>query len=241
MKAVVLCCVLGLAAAVDRGNFKTCDQSSFCKRNRALQVCRAADRVVRAHDCVLVCLCALVCRRCRQMPRTLFCHIFCSLLNAASLSTPSTKTSPLSSSQPRRNNRDPACTRPERLGTCFPKSYHLQVACVCCTCVCGPVVTSQMSTPMLRVFGLLPQPGESKYRVEPGSINLQNAAVTMDLVNKENNVYFTLTITALEDSTARSVANVLASVRTGPSSPEVPRCAVPTWQQRPCPMRTVGV
>ena len=38
----VLAAVAGLAAAVDRNNFKTCDQSAFCKRNRALEVCAAS-------------------------------------------------------------------------------------------------------------------------------------------------------------------------------------------------------
>ncbi len=35
---VVLSTLALLVAAVDRSNFKTCDQSSFCKRHRALQV-----------------------------------------------------------------------------------------------------------------------------------------------------------------------------------------------------------
>jgi hypothetical protein len=38
--AVVAVCLalLPSSVAVDRNNFKTCDQSSFCKRNRELEV-----------------------------------------------------------------------------------------------------------------------------------------------------------------------------------------------------------
>ena len=41
MRFAVLAALLALtrpAAGVDRGNFKTCDESSFCKRQRALEV-----------------------------------------------------------------------------------------------------------------------------------------------------------------------------------------------------------
>ena len=52
------------------------------------------------------------------------------------------------------------------------------------------------------------QPGDSAYSVQAGTVNLQANAVTMDVLNKNNNVLLAVTITALEGSTARSVANV---------------------------------
>ena len=37
LSIVAALAVLGSVTAVDRNNFKTCDQSSFCKRNRAIE------------------------------------------------------------------------------------------------------------------------------------------------------------------------------------------------------------
>jgi len=46
-------------------------------------------------------------------------------------------------------------------------------------------------------------PGDSAYSVQAGTVNLQANAVTMDVLNKNNNVLLAVTITALEGSTAR--------------------------------------
>jgi len=69
------------------------------------------------------------------------------------------------------------------------------------------------------------QPGDSAYSVQPGTVNLQANAVTMDVLNKNNNVLLALTITALEGSTARSVENVPRPRQRAPARSRAPPLA----------------
>jgi hypothetical protein len=43
----LLLAVVHTAAGVDRGNFKTCDQAAFCKRNRAMEVGFAGSHSIK--------------------------------------------------------------------------------------------------------------------------------------------------------------------------------------------------
>ena len=55
--------------------------------------------------------------------------------------------------------------------------------------------------------------GESPYHVIPETVVLSDSSVTMDLVNKQNDVWFTAKIFALEDDTARIQINEKSPLR----------------------------
>ena len=55
--------------------------------------------------------------------------------------------------------------------------------------------------------------GESPYHVIPETVVLSDSSVTMDLVNKQNDVWFTAKIQALEDDTARIQINEKSPLR----------------------------
>ncbi|XP_065920024.1 neutral alpha-glucosidase AB-like [Dysidea avara] len=62
------------------------------------------------------------------------------------------------------------------------------------------------------------EPGESQYHVLPDTVVLSDSSVTMDVINKQNDVLFTAEIHALEDNTAR--------IRINEKSPLHPRYGV---------------
>ena len=55
--------------------------------------------------------------------------------------------------------------------------------------------------------------GKSPYHVIPETVVLSDSSVTMDMVNKQNNVWFTTKIFALEDDTARLQINEKSPLR----------------------------
>ena len=55
--------------------------------------------------------------------------------------------------------------------------------------------------------------GDSPYHVIPETVVLSDSSVTMDLVNKQNDVWFTAKIQALEDNTARIQINEKSPLR----------------------------
>ena len=55
--------------------------------------------------------------------------------------------------------------------------------------------------------------GDSPYHVIPETVAFSDSSVTMDLVNKQNDVWFTAKIQALEDNTARIQINEKSPLR----------------------------
>ena len=55
--------------------------------------------------------------------------------------------------------------------------------------------------------------GDSPYHVIPETVVLSDSSVTMDLVNKQNDVWFTGKIQALEDNIARIQINEKSPLR----------------------------